>query len=56
MCDIEDSSELCKYFCVEVYFQEGGQDYDIMGWSCDGVIGDIFDQYEWYMYFLYVVC
>ncbi|KAB5406525.1 hypothetical protein FNL64_27355, partial [Pseudomonas aeruginosa] len=31
------------------------QDYDIMGWSRDGVIGDILDQYERHMHFLHVV-
>ncbi|MGV8327685.1 hypothetical protein ACV337_31400, partial [Pseudomonas aeruginosa] len=45
MRDTEDSSESRKYFRAEVHLQEGGQDYDIMGWSRDGVIGDILDQY-----------
>ncbi|MDT0993041.1 hypothetical protein, partial [Pseudomonas aeruginosa] len=44
-----------KYFRAEVHLQEGGQDYDIMGWSRDGVIGDILDQYERHMHFLHVV-
>src|SRR5690606_30589575 len=30
-----------KYFRAEVHLREGGQDYDIMGWSRDAVIGDI---------------
>ena len=49
MRDTEDSSESRKYFRAEVHLQEGGQDYDIMGWSRDGVIGDILDQYERHM-------
>ena len=39
MRDTEDSSESRKYFRAEVHLQEGGQDYDVMGWSRDGVIG-----------------
>ncbi len=31
-----------------------GQDYDIMGWSRDGVIGDILDQYERHRHFVHV--
>ncbi len=44
-----------KYFRAEVYLMEGGQDYDIMGWSRDEVIDDILDQYEQHMHFLHVV-
>ena len=44
-----------KYFRADVYLLEGGQDYDIMGWSRDEVIDDILDQYEQHMHFLHVV-
>ena len=44
-----------KYFRAEVYLLEGGQDYDIMGWSRDEVIDDILDQYEQHMHILHVV-
>ena len=44
-----------KYFRAEVYLLEGGQDYDIMGWSREEVIDDILDQYEQHMHFLHVV-
>ena len=40
---------------AEVHLQEGGQDYDVMGWSRDEVIDDILDQYERHMHFLHVV-
>ena len=40
-----------KYFRAEVYLKEGGQDYDIMGWSEDQVIADVIDQYEKHMHF-----
>ncbi|GAA4652271.1 choline BCCT transporter BetT [Kistimonas scapharcae] len=54
MMDDEDDDER-KYFRAEVFLREGGQDYDIMGWTRDQVIGDIIDQYEKHMYFLHMV-
>lgn len=50
----DDEDEGRKYFRAEVYLKEGGQDYDIMGWSRDGVIGDILDQYERHRHFVHV--
>nr|MBF0682237.1 choline BCCT transporter BetT [Pseudomonas sp.] len=44
-----------QYFRAEVHLKEGGQDYDVMGWSREGVIGDILDQYEKHMHFLHMV-
>ncbi|RUO30315.1 BCCT family transporter [Aliidiomarina soli] len=44
-----------KYFRAEVHLREGGQDYDLYGWSKDQVIADIVDQYEKHMHFLHVV-
>ncbi len=41
-----------KCFRAEVHFREGGQNYDIMGWTKDDVIGDVLDQYERHMHFL----
>ena len=43
------------YYRAEVHLKEGGQNYDVMGWSRDGVIGDILDQYEKHMHFLHMV-
>lgn len=51
----DDSPEGRKYFRAEVYLREGGQDYDVMGWSRDEVIGDLLDQYEKHMHYLHVV-
>ncbi len=51
----EDDEEERKYFRAEVFLREGGQDYDIMGWTKDQVIGDIIDQYEKHMHFLHMV-
>ena len=53
--DEHEEREERKYFRAEVHLMEGGQDYDIMGWSRDEVIDDILDQYEQHMHFLHVV-
>lgn len=51
----DDDDEVRKYFRAEVFLREGGQGYDIMGWSRDQVISDIIDQYEKHMHFLHMV-
>ncbi len=43
------------YYRAEVYLSEGGQDYDIMGWTENEVISDILDQYERHRHFLHMV-
>lgn len=55
MRDTGEEREERKYFRAEVHLLEGGQDYDVMGWSRDEVIEDILDQYEQHMHFLHVV-
>ncbi len=45
-------AEALKYYRAEIHLREGGQDYDIMGWSGADVIHDILDQYERHMHFL----
>ena len=50
----DEEDEARKYFRAEVFLREGGQDYDIMGWGRDGVIGDILDQYERHRHFVHV--
>lgn len=52
---VEDDQEERKYFRAEVHLAEGGQDYDVMGWSREEIIEDILDQYEQHMHFLHVV-
>ncbi len=47
--------EVLKYFRAEVHLREGGQGYDIMGWSRQDVINDVLDQYERHMHFLHAV-
>ncbi len=53
--DTEGESEERKYFRAEVHLREGGQDYDIMGWTREDVIGDILDQYERHRHYLHLV-
>ena len=51
----ESDGDEPTYFRAEVHLNEGGQNYDVMGWSREGVIGDILDQYEKHMHFLHMV-
>jgi choline/glycine/proline betaine transport protein len=44
-----------KQFHAEVFLREGGQGYDLMGYTKEQVIGDVLDQYEKHMYFLHQV-
>ncbi len=41
-----------KYARLEVHLSEGGQDYDVMGYSSGQVIHDCLDQYERHLEFL----
>lgn len=51
----DEEREERKYFRAEVHLLEGGQDYDVMGWTREEVIEDILNQYEQHMHFLHVV-
>jgi len=53
--DPSNAPEEQKYYRAEVHLREGGQDYDILGWSRDAVIGDIIDHYHKHMHFLHVL-
>lgn len=53
--DEHEAPEEQKYYRAEVHLREGGQDYDILGWSRDAVIGDIIDHYHKHMHFLHVL-
>ena len=44
-----------RYYQAEVYLKEGGQDYNVMGWSAEQLIADIIDQYEKHMHFLHAL-
>jgi len=41
-----------KYYRAEIYFKEGGQDYDVMNWTEDEIIADVLDQYGKHLDFL----
>lgn len=41
------------YYRLEVHLGEGGQGYDLYGYSREQVIADILDQYERHLYFLH---
>ncbi len=44
-----------SYYRAEVHLVEGGQDYDIMGWSKTAVINNIIDQYQRHLHFLHLL-
>jgi choline/glycine/proline betaine transport protein len=44
-----------SYYRAEVHLGEGGQDYDIMGWSKTAVINNIIDQYHKHLHFLHLL-
>ncbi|MBL6690932.1 MAG: BCCT family transporter, partial [Pseudomonadales bacterium] len=41
-----------SYWRAEVHLTEGGQDYDIMGWTEEQIVNDVLDQYERHLNFL----
>lgn len=43
------------YYRAEVHLREGGQNYDVMGWNREQIIGDILNQYESHLHFLHLV-
>jgi len=44
-----------SYYRAEVHLVEGGQDYDIMGWSQTAVINNLIDQYHKHLHFLHLL-
>ena len=51
----EESTQGEGFFRAEVHLAEGGQDYDVMGWSQEQIIVDILNQYEDHLHFLHTV-
>ncbi|WP_370545797.1 choline BCCT transporter BetT [Edwardsiella tarda] len=51
----ENPREEEVYYRAEVYLKEGGQDYDLMGWTQEQVLHDILDQYEKHIHFLHLI-
>ena len=52
---IEADDDEQSYYRAEVHLEEGGQDYDIMGWSKTAVINNIIDQYHKHLHFLHLL-
>lgn len=50
-----DTDDEQTYYRAEVHLREGGQDYDIMGWSKHAVINDVIDQYQKHLHFLHLL-
>lgn len=50
-----EMDETAHYYRAEIHLQEGGQDYDVMGWSKQAIIQDIIDHYHKHMHFLHVL-
>ncbi len=52
---IEGDDDEQSYYRAEVHLGEGGQDYDIMGWSKTAVLNNIIDQYHKHLHFLHLL-
>jgi len=52
LADVNDGD---KYYRAEVHLQEGGQGYDVMGWTSEQLISDMLDQYERHLHYLHMV-
>lgn len=50
-----ESADEHTYYRAEVHLAEGGQDYDIMGWTKQAVINDVIDQYHKHQHFLHLL-
>ncbi|NLL51799.1 MAG: hypothetical protein GX248_03740 [Peptococcaceae bacterium] len=51
----DESEAKEEYYRAEVYLKEGGQNYNLMGWSKEQIITDLLDQYEKHIHFLNVI-
>ena len=51
----DGGAEAESFFRAEVHLAEGGQDYDVMGWSQEQIIVDILNQYEDHLHFLHTL-
>jgi choline/glycine/proline betaine transport protein len=54
ICDLsdEEANDEQRYFRAEVYLDDGGQDYDIMGYTVDNIMNDVIDQYSAHLHFI----
>lgn len=51
----EELDESAHYYRAEIHLSEGGQDYDVMGWSKLAIINDVIDHYHKHMHFLHIL-
>ncbi len=51
----DERNEEELYYCAVVHLIEGGQDYDIMGWTKEGIRNDVVDQYEKHMHYMHLI-
>jgi choline/glycine/proline betaine transport protein len=49
---VEEGSSGGSYWRAEVHLGEGGQDYDVMGWTEEQIANDILEQYERHLNYL----
>lgn len=52
---IDSMTETDLFYRAEVHLAEGGQDYDVMGWTREQVLLDILNQYEDHLHFLHTL-
>ncbi|MEQ8346297.1 MAG: choline BCCT transporter BetT [Sneathiellaceae bacterium] len=52
--DMKDRGEVQRYYRAEVHLLEGGQHYDVLGYTKEQIIGDVLQQYEKHMHFLHI--
>ncbi|MEC7134847.1 MAG: choline transporter, partial [Pseudomonadota bacterium] len=50
-----DENKKATYYRAEVHLSEGGQNYDIMGWSKISVINDVIDHYHKHQHFIHLL-
>ncbi len=49
---VEHPNDASTYWRAEVHLGEGGQDYDVMGWTGEQIANDILEQYERHLNYL----
>ncbi|MTI18948.1 BCCT family transporter, partial [Rhodobacteraceae bacterium RKSG542] len=49
-----DQDDGTYYFRVEVFLEQGGQEYDVMGYTEEQIIADVVTQYERYLQYLHL--
>ena len=52
--NLESDKHHERYWRAEVFLREGSQEYDLVGYSREQIIGDILNQYERHMQFLHL--